>query len=268
MRAIGIRRIPSEMAPRIFFGLLFLLLARLPGFACSNAFTPLDVGQRFVVEVSDNGKPLPGLKIELSTYAGLTADEGKTVTIITTGANGQATFKAVQPGMYYVAIKHPAASPFLAIRVSQHPNNPAKKLTLEWPGMKFAQARSASGVLNGLASTDRGFLKDLGEPIYRPLVGSKVTLSKAISNEVVGEGVTREEGKFDFRDVPPGSYFLQVEPPPENNLRWMQASGYIPIEVAPHSQVSSLNLALTMAVCGSNAYEQLERNEATNAQAH
>ncbi|MBZ5572429.1 MAG: carboxypeptidase-like regulatory domain-containing protein, partial [Acidobacteriia bacterium] len=107
-----------------------------------------------------------------------------------------------------------------------------------------------------------------GEPIYRPLVGSKVTLSKGISNEVVGEGVTREEGKFDFRDVPPGSYFLQVEPPPENNLRWMQASGYIPIEVAPHSQVSSLNLALTMAVCGSNAYEQLERNDATNAQAH
>jgi hypothetical protein len=265
LKAVLVSRIASRA---LLATLVIFLFTTLPVVACSNGLEVTDMKNNFLVEVRDGGKPVAGLKVELRTYVSIAPDDGKPVTEITTDRHGRARFTAVPAAMYYVAVKHPAASPAVAIRIGQAGPKTANKIALEWPGMKFAPARAASGTLQGITSTDRGFVKDLAEPIYKPLVGSKVTLSKAISNEQIAQTVTGAEGKFEFSEAPAGSYFLHVDPPPKGSVRYMQAEGYVPIAVTPASPVSNFNLALTMNECGGAAYVELGPNSANHAQTH
>jgi hypothetical protein len=258
MRIARRRRLASSVGCRVFF---FLVFANSNVAACSYSSNPTKIGRDFLVEVFNQRKPVVGLRIELATDPESADEESRTVSIVATDASGWAKFRSVRPGLYYIAIKHPAFGHSEELQVMQYPpKGSTKKITFEWPGWKPVIAQSASGFLNGHVRTTRGLGPDLNQPAYNPVGGAKLTLSKAVTNEVVDSQITQESGMFDFRSVPAGAYFLRVETPISIAVRWFHPhDGYVPIEVDPSAIVPNFNLFLDDAICGELGYEQRER---------
>ncbi|MGC2196664.1 MAG: hypothetical protein WA628_18465 [Terriglobales bacterium] len=162
--------------------------------------------------------------------------------------------------LYYVGIKHPAFAYSIEIRVMRvPPKGSPETITFEWPSVKPLSAQSVSGSLQGHARTERGFGPDFLHPIYRAVLGAKLTLSKAVSNEVVDAQITQDPGTFSFQPMPAGLYLLRVESTNTRGALWFYPpDGYIPIEIDPSAKLSSLNLFLDQAICGELGYENRE----------
>jgi hypothetical protein len=250
----------------------FVLFCSNPNvLACSDASNPTKISRNFTVEVFVRGKPVEGLQIELSTDPKSGVEQSRSVSIRRTDANGLARFRAVQSKLYFIAIKHPAFAYSLELRVMHHPPKGSKNIvSFEWPGWKPLATQTISGVLDGRARTNRPLMVDLTtKAVYRVVPGATLTLSKAVSNEVVSSQTTDESGKFGFKNPPPGLYFLRIETPVLNPPRWLYPhDGYVPIEVDPSAKDATVNLALDDAICGELAWGRPEGNDAIDAQTH
>jgi hypothetical protein len=234
--------------------------------ACTTSSIPTQVDRAFTVKVQDRGKPVAGLEIELSTDPG-----ERPVLIINTDTTGVAQFFKVHPGLYYVAIKHPAFHYSKEIRVMRHaPKGSQDIVSFEWPGWPPLSIQEPSGVLRGRARTNRPLFTDkYSKPVYGRVAGAKLTLSKAVSNETISFITTGESGTFDFGDVPPGLYFLRVETPLTNPVRWLYPpDGYVPLEVNREAKIKKLNLVLDNAVCGELAWGSEEDDTPVDAETH
>ena len=241
----------------VCFAVFALLLGRSNLFACSYSSFPTKIGRDFTVEVFDRGNPVVGLQIELTTDP--RSGKGRTVQIVKTDANGLVAFAKIRNGLYFVGIKHPAYAYSEEIQVVRYPpNDSPKEITFEWPGWKPLSTQTVSGVVTGRARTDRGLGPDMAKPAYGQVSGAKLTLSKAVSNELVDLQITEETGKFDFKGVRPGFYFLRVETTAGGGARWFPSDGYVPVEVDPTAKFRDLNLVLDNAICGELAWGRRE----------
>ena len=240
---------------------LLLIAGNLDVSACSSSPNPTKIGRDFLVGIFNQGRPVAGLQIELSTDPRSGDEESRTISIVTTDVGGLARFASVPPGPYFVGIKHPAYAYSEELQVMRHPpKGSPEKITFEWSGWKPLTTQSVSGSLNGHVRTDRGFGPDFSQPIYSTVLGAKLTLSKAVTNEIVDAQTTQESGLFTFAPVPAGFYFLRVETPLSNAVRWhYPTDGYVPIVVDPSAKFPSLNLFLDDAICGELAWEQRPR---------
>ena len=258
MRIGGLAR---RVAAVWFFGLLLLIAGSLEVSACSSSPNPAKVGREFFVGVYNQGKPVVGLQIELSTDPRDSDKESQRISIVTTDADGVARFAAIRPGSYFAGINNPAYAYSEELQVMHHPpKSNTEKITFEWPGWKPLTTQSVSGSLNGYIRTERGLGLDMGQPIYSRVQGAKLTLSKAVTNEIVDAQTTQESGKFTFAPVPAGFYFLRVETPVSKTVRWhYPTDGYVPIVVDPSAKFPSLNLFLDDAICGELGWEQRPR---------
>jgi hypothetical protein len=221
----------------------------------------MKIGREFLVGVFNQGKPVVGIKVELSTYSPSGDEESHTVSIVTTDAEGWARFASDRPGTYYVGIKHPAYAYSEELQVMRHPpKGTTDKITFEWPGWKPLTTQSVSGSLNGHIRTERGLGPDFNQPIYSTVQGATLILAKGVTNEIVDMQTTQESGMFTFGPVPAGLYFLRVETPVSNAVGWhYPTDGYVPIVVDPSAKFPSLNLFLDDAICGELGWEQRER---------
>jgi hypothetical protein len=242
-------------------GFLLLIVGCSDVSACSSSSNPTKIGREFLVGVFNQGKPVVGLQIELSTDPRYGDKESRTISIVTTDADGLARFAVIRPGSYFVGIKHPAYAYSEELLVMRHPpKGSPEKITFEWPGWKPLTTHSVSGSINGHIRTERGLGPDFNQPIYSPVQGAKITLSKAVTNETVDAQSTQESGMFTFAPVPAGFYFLRVETPVSSAARWhYPTDGYVPIVVDPSAKFPSLNLFLDDAICGELAWEQRPR---------
>jgi hypothetical protein len=215
----------------------------------------------------DRGRPVGGLQIELSTDPGSGKATSHKVSIVTTDTNGLARFAAIRPRLYYLGIKHAAFSFSIEIDVMRVTPKETGRITFEWPGVKPLSVQNLSGSLKGHARTKRGFGQDLLHPFYRPVVGAKLTLSKAISNEVVESLTTRDSGTFAFDPpLPAGLYLLRVESANDGDVRWAHPTdGYIPIEIDTAAKRTGVNLFLDQAICGELGYENREEKSPIDA---
>ena len=243
--------------------ILLLFLAGELANACSYSSMPKEVSPNFSVQILNEGEAIAGLKIELSTES--KGDQvSRTVLILVSDSRGQATFRAVKPGLYFVGIKHSAFSSSEEILVKTHPaNNATKKITLEWPGVEPLKVRSLSGFLDGPVSSGQP-LEDQVHPRYGPLGDVRLTLSSAISEELIDSQVSSASGAFDFRPLPAGLYFVEVQP--HNNQGTLYSMGFVPIEIDPSAKASILNLQVFHAICGSLGYVNRDGTDSINAQ--
>lgn len=260
-----------ERGAECAFALLLLLYGSSYVAACSYSSNPKDMNRDFVVRVVNQEHLVSGLQIELSTDPP-GDEESRTVAIMSTDSNGTARFVNVQPGLYFVGIKHPAAPLSEEIRVLSHPaKSTLPEIEFEWPGAGRTPLRvaSVSGLLYGHARTDRGFSPDFSQPIFRPVPNAKLTLSKAVSNETVASEITHSSGEFFLGGVPAGDYFLHVETEHRSGMGWLYPSdGYVPIRVDPSATAPGLNLFLDQAICGALGYENRQGTDTINAQTH
>ena len=242
--------------------ILFSLLACGLANACTTSSVPKEVGPSFSVQVLNNGEAVAGLKIELSTEP-QGDEESRTVSILVTDSNGQATFRAVKPGLYFVGIDHPAFSSSEEIQVKTRPSRDAtKKISLEWPGVEPLRVQSLSGFLDGPVRGGQP-LEDILHPRYGPMADAKLTVSSAISEEIIESQVSSASGAFGFRPLAAGLYFLDIEP---QDSQGHYPMGYVPIEIDPSAKASTLNLQVFHAICGSLGYVNQNVTDSTNAQ--
>jgi hypothetical protein len=244
-------------ARSLFLGTLFFaFFTSQSSRACSETSIPTKIGRNFNVRVFDRGNPVEGLPVELSTDP--EGDEkSQPVLTVKTDAKGSAHFKSVMPRLYYIGIEHPAFASSMVVQVMRRlPRGNSNTLTFQWPGWNPLSTQTVAGSLTGHARTARGALIDMtSPPVYSSVTGAKLTLSKAVSGEVVASQLTQEAGNFEFQRVPPGLYMLRVETPVFEPAHWIYpADGYVPIEVDPSSQFSRVNLELGNAICGELAW--------------
>jgi hypothetical protein len=250
----------TRLAPTVVHcAFIFFLLSGLDLSACSYSSIPTKIGHNFTVGVFKQGEPVAGLQIELSTDPTSAAQKSRTIQVVRTGANGLAEFAKIHRGLYYIGIKHPAFAYSEELQVMRHPpTNSSKTITFEWPGWKPLLTQTVSGVLTGRARTDRGLGPDLAKPVYGQVPGAKLTLSRAVSNEVIDTQTTGETGTFDFKHVASGFYFLRVETTAAGHAHWFPSDGYVPVEVDPSAKFQDLNLVLDNAICGELAWGRRE----------
>jgi len=246
----------SKSSAFLFGVVIFALLSWESAFGCSDTPFPSKVGRHFSVQVFDRGKPVEGLQIELSTVP-KGNEESRTILVLKTDAKGTAEFKGISPKLYYVGIKHPAFGSSIIVQVMRRPpHEDSSTVTFQWPAWKPLSTQNVAGSLTGRARTSRPAIIDMtGPPVYSAVPGARLTLSKAVSGEVVDSQLSQEAGKFQFKDIPAGLYMLRVETPVFNPVHWIYpADGYVPIEVAPLSQFYNVDLELDDAICGALAW--------------
>ena len=231
-----------------------LFLSFSSAVACTYSSFPQELGRDFSIEVSDRGRPVAGLQIELSTNPSEDR-EIRSVKVVTTDASGVATFSGVKPGNYFVGIKQAAFRQNTEIRVlkSAKPGN-SEMVHFDWPGRQVLSTKAVSGVLNGDVSTGN-LVNDLKPPLpHRVVAGARLTLAALASGDVVASRITAEDGTFDFGSVPSGRYSLRVEKPSQSTVRWHYPDGYLFIEVDSASESASLDILLSSAICGELGY--------------
>jgi len=231
----------------------FATIACEPSSACSYSSNPTRIGRHFSIVVLHENKPVRGLQIELSTDPKGDA-EGHPVSTVTTNEAGVSEFTNVKPGPYYIAIKHVAFAQSIEIIVENHRKARADKITFDWPGAKPISARSVSGLLNAMIRTGNP-LNDQTHPTFGPFGEAKLTLLHAVSGEIIESQKASESGAFGFQWVPPGLYMLQIEIPENASGYYRAEDGYVPIEVEPSANASTINLYLSPGICGSLGYE-------------
>jgi len=245
--------------------ILFLFLAGELANACSQSSIPEEVSPSFSVQILNGREAIAGLKIEVSTEP-KGDQESRTVLILVSDSSGQATFRGVKPGMYFVGIKHSAFSSSEEILVKAHPSkNATKKITVEWPGVEALKVQSLSGFLDGPVSSGEP-LEDLLRPRYGPLGDVRLTLSNPISEEPIESQISSASGAFGFRPLAAGLYFMNIEP--QNNQGTRYSMGFVPIEIDPSAKASILNLQVFHAICGSLGYVNKDGTDSINAQTH
>jgi len=245
--------------------ILFLFLGGELATACSESSIPKEVSSSFSVQALNQGEAVAGLKIELSTEP-KGDQESRTVSVLVSDSKGQATFGAVKPGLYFVGIKHPAFSPSEEVLVKAHPSkDAAKTITLGWPEVEPLKVQSLSGFLGGPVSSGQP-LEDQVRPRYGPLGDVRLTLSDAISEELLESQVSSASGAFGFRPQAAGMHFLDIES--QNNQGARYSMGFVPIEIDPSAKASILNLQVFHAICGSLGYVNRDGTDSTNAQTH
>ena len=235
--------------------------------ACSYSSSPRVSGRSFSVNLSDRDRPVVGLQIELTS-------EGKRkdhpVAIFKTDTKGSVQFKHVRPGRYFVGIKEPAFGYSEEIRVMLHPPKGSPEgFTFEWPEWAPLSTTTVSGAITGVGRTDRGLLLETTRPICTSVIGAKLTLMYAVSDEPVETQISSDAGGFECNAVPAGLDLLRVETPvSQPPCRGYPNDGYVPIEVDSASKFSTLDMILDHAICGELAWERREETDSLHAKTH
>ena len=227
-------------------GFLLLIVGSLDVSAGSSSPNPRKIGRDLLVGVFNQGRAVAALQIERSTDPRSGDQESRTISMVTTDADGLARLASVPPGPYFRGTKHPAYAYSEELQVMRHPpKGSQEKVTFEWPGWTPLTTQSVSGSLNGHVRTQRGLGPDLSPPIYGPAQGAKLTLAKGVTNEIVDAQTTQESGRFTFAALAAGFHFLRVDTPVSNTVRWHSPiQGHVPRVVDPSATFLSLNLFL------------------------
>jgi hypothetical protein len=100
---------------------------------------PVQVGTNFQVEVKDGGRPVKGLRLEISGQSRAFSDTDK---------NGLAIFRNVRPGLYHLSPDHDAGiadGPDVEVRLG----GPADTVPMKWPSVDPILVRSLKGTMRG-----------------------------------------------------------------------------------------------------------------------
>ena len=192
-------RLRSRLIRMVVLSVLSPFFPTLPTPACSIVSSTVKVGKEFRVQVTNHGKPIHDLEL------GITSDKSATKIAVaiyeTTDANGYAHFSNLAPGPYYLKpVSDSDMIDGLGLEVTTK-RSTSKTISLDWPAIETIQVRSASGAMRG--------------PDYYPRqsqVPLSLSLSEGITGHTVGNAETDSNGRFQFKAVPPGVYYLHLNP--------------------------------------------------------
>jgi Carboxypeptidase regulatory-like domain len=211
------------------------------GIACACSIFPgtVEVGSKFQVKVVDRGHPVKGLRMVLSTDSS-TGEEHKVVTESFADADGIAHFSNLSAGSYWLAADHDGGVGD-AVVVNVSPKGPVNKtFSIVWPSAAPVTVRSAAGIVRGPDY--------YSNPVQAQL---SISLLEGIPGREIEKTQSDSKGRFSFNsDLPPGIYFMRINPSDLRGWSGEQIEGMIVIEVAREAKENALNLDLGWSSCG------------------
>lgn len=202
--------------------------------------------------MTDRGQPVRSLRLVLGKDGPSQSGQIEVAAAIT-DENGYAQFSDLSPGSFLLSAEHDVLGNNTIVIVSSASGPKNVTVNLTWPGDRVLQAKSMSGTFRG--------------PDFYPQ-GTQVQLSLSLldgrSGREIGATQTDAKGAFNFTgDVPPGIYYLRLNP---SNLRgWggEQMEGAIPVEVGPRAAHDNLDVDVTWSSCGLGYAQRVARPEFT-----
>jgi hypothetical protein len=207
--------------------------------ACTLIYPTLQAGPSFRVKVTDRGRPVEGLRLQLADSDFFDFEHQRTRHSVT-DADGFAHFTNVSPDEYFLSADVDGSIGDGAT-VMVKPNGPSGvTVPLKWPNQEPLSVRSVRGTLS--------------VPNYEPrLPPSHLSLSLlgGLSGRVLETTQSDSTGRFAFGEVPPGIYFLQLNPSGVKD-RWTgeEITGLIAIEVSREADEEALDLDVGWSGCG------------------
>jgi hypothetical protein len=163
----------------------------------------VEIRGNFVVQVKHDGKPLPGVKIEIKTnrdaveFTGLTGPDGKT------------TITKLPPGEYWLSVEFLGISAgYHCFHINRQPSKKAKRvMKYEWGDLAPGMRRVAGSIIDSQPGGGGTPLWNLTHRVTVPIAGAVLRLRNAISGQVFAR-ISDEHGGFEFDSIPNGTYVL------------------------------------------------------------
>jgi hypothetical protein len=212
--------------------------------ACSVACITVQLRRSFTVEVKHDGHPLAGATVTVRGNS-----ESKEFFRAVTGPTGMLTVRKVPSGSLSIYVEYLGMSPegpscFTVPR--WRTNKAVSRVNFNWNSTYATHTRTASGRLMELVmGNDPDLVKGLLNKIEVPIKSARLTLRKVKSTDE-WESVASSDGAFQFPDLPPGLYVLQVDAQGERTPR---PSTHM-LRIAPISPPGELHLVADGSICG------------------
>jgi hypothetical protein len=240
------------LARTISLAVLAFLLAPPLSLACSVSYVgqPTEVRHNFLVRITHDGKPLPGVEIEVERDK--RTGDNPIVFRGTTGTDGTIRVK-LSAGKYFIDGTYLGVSIGAGvgdrIRVSTWSSRKAEnQLEYSW-GDEATAARRVAGQLNvsGPGHTGDRARDNIFRADY-PIDHGKLRLDGP-SNPDPRETTTDDQGHFSFGALPPGTYVVHVSAGKLPDGFEYTARDLV-MRVDPAANASAFTLILGGAICG------------------
>jgi hypothetical protein len=191
--------------------LLFLLTFPLRSPACSLAGCSGDgeeMGRDFVVLVTHQGRPLPGVSVWVTRFPG---DDSK-LFLGATGTDGTTRITHALRGEYWLH------TDLLGIgagggcfHVSSRPSKKARQIvSYAWGDLAPATNEMAGRLIDPQPGEGATLLRNVLNHVVEPISGARLKLQNALTAEVYTT-ISNPDGGFSFGSIPNGTYVLHVE---------------------------------------------------------
>jgi len=214
-----------------------LLLRPAAAHGCSVFAKTVNAAPNFNVIVQDHGRPVAGIAITVTRIA----DESHTpLFTLKSDQDGEVVIRGLQPGMYAISNVGPIQTAgLLATIKSNGPVALPKPIAFDWPWYGIAKTHRLRGRLR--AADPRAPIEEID-----------LNLTTVNSGSLIKAVHSGPDGQFDFGDVKPGLYVVQVRTKqPAAGSGW-EINGPIAVQVAPDSATAGdhLDLPLGETSCG------------------
>ena len=245
----------------IFQHVLVILTLTATVWPCAVGEVSIEVPPAFVVHISNDYGPVVGLTIHViyfreEEYKALSSKQKRTAHIedfedvvdsATTDGNGDARFHLKKTGGFFIEANH-ASGAFMGVNLvvkenSSHPD----RLPFKWPETSILETQTLRGKIV------KGLLKGSGQGA---IGGAELSLHELGSYRLMRSTKTADDGSFEFGDIPPGLYLLDLKSRQSGSD---QLDGDIPISISPKAVRNSLSLMVSETDCG--LMYDLEENE-------
>lgn len=170
----------------------------------------VEMHSKFTVAITHQGKPLPGVSIEIRGFGG-EKNDSKIFSGLT-ASDGKVNVGALLPGVYWLDAEYLGIfAGSQCFHVASGTTGKAKKrLTYEWgdlaPGVRQMEGRLVDSQ-PGQGGTP---LSNLIHRVEVPIVNAKMKLQNPLTASVYTTE-SDEHGNFSFGQVPTGTYVLHIE---------------------------------------------------------
>jgi hypothetical protein len=214
----------------------------------------------FVVGITHQGKPLPGVSVEVRGFGG-EKNESKLFSGLT-ASKGKVNVGALPPGVYWLDAQYMgifAGSQCFHV-ASSRSLKAKKRLNYEWGDLAPGVRHMAGRLIDSQPVQGGSAISNLIHRVEVPIAHARLTLHDPLTASVYTTE-SAVDGRFSFGQIPPGTYVLHIDGGMVSNGRDYEPTDLL-VALGEKAKRNTLLLSRRDAGAGSCGGTDLElRNE-------